>query len=286
MNMPERPLTFLPPVMPEQMKSCHFIVIGTGGTGGYLVQDLARYLSTHQHIDSVVTIVDGDVVEEKNLVRQNFFTTDIGQNKAVVTAERYAAHFGVYIAAVSNYLTKPKDLTTIIESVKSDITIVIGCVDNNKTRYLIYKAAETSSFFWIDAGNDIVHGQVVVSFSGSGVDMETAVKADTDIPLLFDMPNIFDYHPELLEHMDKLPTELSCAEHAISAPQTVFANRMASNLCLDFIYNIVEGKIMNANGVWFNIEHQSFMRYALTPTRLNGCIEARKKLEGCKVAFK
>lgn len=289
-TMPERPFTFLPPIVPEKVQNCHFVVVGTGGTGGFLVQDLSRYLSTHQNIDGVITIIDGDVVEEKNLVRQNFFKADIGKNKAVVTAERYAAHFGIYAIAVPKFVETPKELAQIAQNpaIPKDLIIVIGCVDNNKTRLLIHKMFKEEGVkgFWVDAGNAITHGQSVMTYYGCPLQYKDILKCDPSIPINFEMPNVFDYHPEMLEHMDKLPTELSCAEHAISSPQTVFANRMASNLCLDFIYNIVECKLMMANGVWFNIEHQSFVRYSLTPSRLAGLIANREKLDACEVKFK
>ena len=38
-------------------------------------------------------LADGDIVEDKNLVRQNFSFTDVGENKAAVMAERYSDVF-------------------------------------------------------------------------------------------------------------------------------------------------------------------------------------------------
>ena len=40
-------------------------------------------------------ICDGDKVEPKNLVRQNFTEADLGENKARVIAERYSEVFGL-----------------------------------------------------------------------------------------------------------------------------------------------------------------------------------------------
>ena len=68
-------------------------IIGAGGTGGYLAQDLARYIAVRTEEKYNFTIVDGDVVEEKNLIRQNFIENDIGKNKAKVLAERYSKAF-------------------------------------------------------------------------------------------------------------------------------------------------------------------------------------------------
>ncbi len=49
-------------------------------------------------------ICDGDVVEEKNLVRQNFTPADLGENKAKVLAERYSTVFGMETEYVPAYV--------------------------------------------------------------------------------------------------------------------------------------------------------------------------------------
>lgn len=52
------------------------IVIGAGGTGGYVIPHLYRigYASGRP---MRVIVCDGDVVEEKNLIRQNFVSTGL-----------------------------------------------------------------------------------------------------------------------------------------------------------------------------------------------------------------
>ena len=46
-------------------------------------------------------------------------------------------------------------------------------------------------------------------------------------------------YPEVLEQTDKFPTELSCAEASISAPQTIAANLAAATVVTIHIYNIL-----------------------------------------------
>ena len=65
------------------------VVIGAGGTGGYVIPHLYRLgYASNRYVKIIVC--DGDVVEEKNLIRQNFVGQDIGRNKAQVQAERYS----------------------------------------------------------------------------------------------------------------------------------------------------------------------------------------------------
>ena len=43
----------------------------------------------------------------------------------------------------------------------------------------------------------------------------------------------------MLEETDKFPTELSCAEASVSAPQSIAANITAATAVVDMIYNIL-----------------------------------------------
>ena len=46
-------------------------------------------------------------------------------------------------------------------------------------------------------------------------------------------------YPDILKAEDKLPTELSCAERAISAPQSVTANLTAAGAVTSFLYDLL-----------------------------------------------
>ncbi len=43
----------------------------------------------------------------------------------------------------------------------------------------------------------------------------------------------------MLTDTDKFPTELSCAEASVSAPQSITANVTAATVVVDMIYNIL-----------------------------------------------
>jgi len=63
-------------------------IVGLGGTGAYLAEDLARLLSVHFGWRVRLTLVDHDVVEEHNEQRQAFSKPDRGRHKAQVVSER------------------------------------------------------------------------------------------------------------------------------------------------------------------------------------------------------
>lgn len=64
------------------------VMLGAGGTGGYVAPYVFRLLHMLDRPARFV-VCDGDIVEPKNLDRQNFVPADLGENKARVLAERY-----------------------------------------------------------------------------------------------------------------------------------------------------------------------------------------------------
>lgn len=211
------------------------VMIGCGGTGGHIAPHLYRLLHTLERPVKII-ITDGDIVEEKNLVRQNFISSDLGRNKAQVLAERYASAFGMETLYVPEFIESEDRL---IEIVRPDsftaspysyqrtegLVILIGAVDNNKSRQLCHKVFKQSdNLIYIDSGNGEFTGQVVCGIRRKG---RTYYKP------------LGDLYPDVLTDTDKFPTELSCAEAAVSAPQTITANITAATVVINMLYNLL-----------------------------------------------
>jgi molybdopterin/thiamine biosynthesis adenylyltransferase len=119
-------------------------------------------------IDPAIIIVDDDIVEEKNLLRQNFIRADVGRHKAVVMAERYSRAFNIEIIPVvkrvEGYYREHK---VLFENRTTDngSPIVVMCVDSADARRAILKAFYSVSGsgqpLFIDAGNEDSFGQVM-----------------------------------------------------------------------------------------------------------------------------
>ena len=90
------------------------VMLGAGGTGGHIAPHLYRLLYS---LDRPVRyiICDGDVVERKNLVRQNFIPADLGENKAKVLAERYSTVFGMETEYVPDFIEDEARLKQLVE---------------------------------------------------------------------------------------------------------------------------------------------------------------------------
>lgn len=254
----------------EGTQKYHFIVVGAGGTGGYLIPNLARMVAIknkeYRREGSslhAITIVDQDLIESKNLLRQQFVEPDIGKNKAEVMAQRYGRSFGEPIAFVDKYIETTEDLLTIIERTNAT-PVVIDATDNNKTRLILIKAMEKyteesgNEIISLSSGNESRTGQVVFSYLNkqSGNQLQSFDKFEAESPTLFDIfPNA---------EVDKLPTELSCAEQAISAPQNIHANLTAANLLFGFVNKLINYEAINELAIFFNTVNQLTSVYHAT----------------------
>lgn len=91
-------------------------VIGSGGVGSWLAPSLCL-LAGNQN----VTLVDGDVLEEKNLNRQLFTRQHIGINKAQALAGLYGCKYIPEYFSMGRFFLEPED-------------VLLVCVDNHPAR--------------------------------------------------------------------------------------------------------------------------------------------------------
>lgn len=200
------------------------VMLGAGGTGGHAAPHLYRLLYSLKRKVRFI-LVDGDAVEAKNLVRQNFSEYDLGRNKARTIAERYADAFGIEPEYIPDFIEDKERLKELIAPDDYELVILIGAVDNNKSRKLCHEVfMEARELVYIDSGNGEFSGQVVCGVRRDGKTMFKPVGA---------------LYSDVLEETDKFPSELSCAEASASAPQAITANITAATIVVDIIYNIV-----------------------------------------------
>ena len=107
----------------------------------------------------------------------------------------------------------------------TEMVILLGAVDNNKSRQLCHQVFhQAKELIYIDSGNGEFTGQVVCGVRRGGKTY---------------YPPIGTVYPDVLEETDKFPTELSCAEASVSAPQSMAANITAATVVVDMVYNIL-----------------------------------------------
>lgn len=219
----------------SKVRPVKVVMLGAGGTGGHIAPHMYRLLYA---LDRPVRFIicDGDIVEEKNLVRQNFIPADLGENKAKVLAERYSSVFGMEVEYVPEFVEREEKLKKLISpqryrmkpypaALVPEQVILIGAVDNNRSRQLCHKLFyQVEELVYIDSGNGEHSGQVVCGIRSGGRTFYRPVGG---------------VYPDVLSDTDKFPTELSCAEASVSAPQSITANITAATVVVDMVYNIL-----------------------------------------------
>ncbi len=196
-------------------------VIGCGGTGAFVSESLCRILPEKAEL----LLVDFDRVEERNLLRQNFFREDLGKFKSEALARRLSAKYNRQIA----YSTMPVGMTKIHPG------LVIGCVDSGRARQDIAKNI-LSSFngreylyaWWIDAGNGENYGQILIGNATYAV-----YRGNKFIVLPY--PTL--QQPGLLK---QVPAPVrNCEENAAEQGPTI--NQVMASLVVEVVRRIIAG---------------------------------------------
>lgn len=241
----------------------NIMIVGAGGTGGYLIRDLSRFIyALKQKGDSSsfdISIIDGDIVEKKNILRQNFMPGDIGKKKADVLAARHSKAFGLEIQSVTemadyNLLNK-LHMRASGYNVLPIQNIVIGCVDNHSARREMKKYLENNrDAYWIDSGNETKSGQAVLGHKSFRRQFPT--NRDPTRNTNYALPNVIDLYPEISDPSQDEVEEVksSCAERAMIDTQNIFVNMTAAGHVLSFIRQIVMNESITSNVIEFNIK--------------------------------
>lgn len=207
------------------------VILGAGGTGGYVVPHLYRIASVCGRPVRII-VADGDVVEDKNLVRQNFASFDVGDNKARLLDERYASAFGIETEFIPDFIESEAELKSLLSVTTENwrysggakpISILIEAVDNNRTGVMCNNVFnKMDDLIYIDSGNGEYTGQVVCRMKQSGRVLNAPVAR---------------YYPDILTDTEKFPSELSCAERAVSQSETANAKvigRLMNNVRMGY----------------------------------------------------
>jgi molybdopterin/thiamine biosynthesis adenylyltransferase len=244
-----------------------FFLVGAGGTGSRFLPLLAQFLKTTPWLQSPnVIVIDHDVVEEKNLVRQNFIKPDIGRPKAVVLAERYGRAYDLNIKPMvqkmhpTNSDSRIFDLGpgNIIESHRIMNAVVIMAVDSAAARRDILKSfcnnratgRGSHNVLFIDAGNGDDFGQVQIfnPVTFAGIQDETKFLENVTIsggmfPVDFELPYIpmpVDFYSGMVDAAEK-----SCAD----LDQSLAINAMMATTIMGMLQTFIYNKRLNAHRI-------------------------------------
>lgn len=223
-------------------------LIGTGATGSQLLPFLTQLLNNLKEKISL-TLIDGDIIENKNLKNQKFLKQDIGNFKSSVLCERYQrvypnldiSYFDTYLKDYSNLLNK-------FEYCYDYCPIIIGTVDNNSTRKILNDVFEKhyKNIIYIDSGNGTLNrsGQIVVGYKEKGKE------------ILFPVAKAF---PEILEDTEDINKVLSCSYSSGEHPQNIATNIMAASTLFNILTNILMFNKITSHVTFFNADNNSIV---------------------------
>lgn len=215
------------------------IMVGAGGTGSYVLPLLLERYEL-ERADHKVLIFDGDVLEQRNLLRQGFYTDDINLNKA----EALVAHYKDNVLKTDLYYS-PENITSIsylIQVVQTMLSFhndikeirLVCCADNTLVRYrlevglhLLLKLPSIETVVYVDSGNTEIRGQVLLHKYKKG----DSTFSNQEITLLGGISeSIFSRinAPDFTSKLSRGDFEMSCDELSESSPQNIATNQLAA----------------------------------------------------------
>ncbi len=228
-------------VNPKHMVSdWKILVVGCGGTGGYVAEGLCRLLAGSQ---VPLVLIDHDRVEPHNLLRQHFYAGDVGKFKSQALAERLSRQFGRRIG----YSVYPYDNELIGEEWGGGLVkpvaqgIIIGCVDNAEARRSIAKHFNYGNW-WVDAGNGHSSGQVLIGNAKNMEELQWSFNEEAQEVERLPLPTM--QLPSLLAPAPMPVTNpRDCAEAVAAEEQSPVINQAMAMLVLQFMYRLLNKKL-------------------------------------------
>lgn len=139
----------------------HPAIIGAGGVASYLLPVLIKSFKP-----ASITIVDKDILEERNLDRQMFSKDDIGKNKGVALHDTYVKDWLYYCkperSNVFSVITQWFDEMT---ELPDDTDCIICVADNHAARHAALFYADKHKVPCIIGGNEYLDNESYIYYS-------------------------------------------------------------------------------------------------------------------------
>jgi len=245
-----------------RMDNSKIVVVGCGGTGGFVAEGLCRILFDS---DIPLLLVDHDLVEPHNLIRQNFYSGDVGKFKSQALAERLARQYRRRIG----YITLPYDKDMFDEDIgngmisKGHSLFIIGCVDNADARRSIASSLNWGKV-WLDAGNGHHSGQVLIGNARTPIELKEGFNQADHIVSKLPAPSL--QQPALLIPPTITPARaLDCAEEVAVEEQSPTINQAMATLVVDFVHLYLNGRLTHM-AAYIDLEAGSLVYVPAEPT--------------------
>lgn len=237
--------------LPEHHHALKLYLVGCGGNGSWLAPHLvrlARFLRETRQMRIILTFIDPDVVELKNVFRQNFSAAEVGGRKAELLALRYSAAWGQGIQVHAANFAKE-----MVQLEYGDLGVIVGCVDNAAARRTIADALNQSArqrgddglprLWWLDAGNGMDTGQVLFGAARNVRQLQHAFPYFPDQGFCVNLPAPDLQHPDLLQiqpedSLAQSPNNVSCTEMLLTGDQSPSINATIANIAAAYLWRL------------------------------------------------
>ncbi len=135
-------------------------VLGCGGLGGYIIEQIARLGIGH------ITVIDGDVFDESNLNRQLLSTVEnIGRAKVLAAQERIEKVNPDIKVVIHNLFLNEENALDFLQN----HDVICDALDNLNTRILLQESASLLQIPLVHGAIAGWYGQVTTLFPGFNI---------------------------------------------------------------------------------------------------------------------
>lgn len=135
-------------------------IVGLGGLGGYVCQSLARF-----GVGSL-TIIDGDVFQERNLNRQVFATAKTLEQSKALVCQKALAEINPDVAVTAHaVMLDESNAATLLQN----LDLVVDCLDNIKARFVLADCCTALNIPLVHGAIAGFYGHVANIFPGDGL---------------------------------------------------------------------------------------------------------------------
>ena len=217
-------------------------IVGCGGTGGFVAEAICRLFTGRE---ASIALVDHDVVEPHNLLRQNFHPGDVGRHKSRVLADRLSQTYSRTIGySTEAFQQDSSGMDFPAESHRP--TLLLGCVDNAEARREMERYLVQRRRTWIiDAGNGINWGQVLVGCQTrrqyrDSLDWQNRKCFQPDGRCLW-LPSPATQRPDILTAIPETPPDVDCAAALDLVDQDPVINQTMAMMVVHVIRRMAAG---------------------------------------------
>lgn len=232
-----------PEWMMDARQPVSITLIGAGGTGGEVLDQLCRLHATLNALDHPglnVTLYDGDDVSASNVGRQRFSPMEVGQNKAASLINRVNLFYGLAWEGVPLYWTPDDGVADLTISATDSAAVRHQIADYGRTERRGWHV-QRSDKLWLDFGNGEHDGQAILGH------LEPARGGES-----IRLPHVIDLYPDMKDDPNDGPScsvEEAIRQQAFGVNSTLVANAFAT-----LVWPLFRKGSIDRHGLFMDVE--------------------------------